>query len=252
MECLVLLMAALYALPLSDGSWIVGGHEARAHSRPYMASLQINRESFCGGALIHRKWVLTAAHCMEDTPVDAVRVVLGSHILEAPDRLVQEFSVQRSIQHPEYNTVTFQNDILLLKLNDSAVITPSVRTVSLPKPESDVAPGSNCSVAGWGAVSDFGTEPFALMETDVNVISRVACNASWQGSLYESILCAANPGVQFKGFCSGDSGGPLICGRSVEGVVSFSGLRCGNPQFPDVYTRVASFFSWIRRQIRRG
>uniref|UniRef100_A0A8C0G8U0 Peptidase S1 domain-containing protein n=1 Tax=Chelonoidis abingdonii TaxID=106734 RepID=A0A8C0G8U0_CHEAB len=42
---------------------IVGGHEAKPHSRPYMAYLKTTNLDFCGGFLVHPGWVMTAAHC---------------------------------------------------------------------------------------------------------------------------------------------------------------------------------------------
>ncbi|CAI9552475.1 unnamed protein product [Staurois parvus] len=181
-----------------------------------------------------------------------VRVVLGAHNLNQPDNFVQVSPIQESFQHPGYNPNTFQNDLHLLKLNTSASITPSVKTINLPRADTDVFPGTACSVAGWGYVSDFGTLPTTLMETDVNVITRASCNVSWKQSISDTMICTASPGLRIKGFCSGDSGGPLVCENHIEGVVSFSGFRCGNPITPDVYTRVSSFLSWIRSVIRRS
>ncbi|RXN08422.1 complement factor I [Labeo rohita] len=50
--------------------------------------------------------------------------------------------------------------------------------------------------------------------------------------------------------CQGDSGGPLVCkdasGLSyVWGIVSW-GDKCGEPNYPGVYTKVAHYFDWIR------
>lgn len=53
-------------LCLWEGECITGGDEAEAHSRPYMASLQLEGKHNCGGFLIASQWVMSAAHCFPD------------------------------------------------------------------------------------------------------------------------------------------------------------------------------------------
>ncbi|XP_078526933.1 serine protease 57 [Lissotriton helveticus] len=246
---LSMLVTAAAAGKLLRG-WIVGGREAAPHSRPYMASILLNGQNQCGGALIRRRWVMTAAHCFDDVPPDMVSVVLGAHSFTTQESSRQTFKVQASISHPYYDPMSGVNDLQLLKLDRRASMNRFVGNISLPRRDADVTPGTMCSVAGWGDISDFESPPLGLMETAVSVMPLKACNESWRGALPGTVLCATSLDGATRGFCSGDSGGPLICGEKAVGVVSFSGLRCGNPRFPDVYTSVSKYMTWIREVTR--
>uniref|UniRef100_A0A3Q3SHL3 Mast cell protease 1A-like n=1 Tax=Mastacembelus armatus TaxID=205130 RepID=A0A3Q3SHL3_9TELE len=59
---LVNLPVVLTVCPLLALSGIVGGKVSKPHSRPYMASLQFQGHHSCGGILIEKNFVLTAAH----------------------------------------------------------------------------------------------------------------------------------------------------------------------------------------------
>lgn len=49
-----------------------------------------------------------------------------------------------------------------------------------------------------------------------------------------------------------DSGGPLVCKGRAHGLISFSGLWCGDPDTPDVYTQVSAFVTWIWGVVRES
>uniref|UniRef100_A0A8C0GAF1 Peptidase S1 domain-containing protein n=1 Tax=Chelonoidis abingdonii TaxID=106734 RepID=A0A8C0GAF1_CHEAB len=55
-QCLLLLLSLL-SYPSTH---IVGGHEAKPHSRPYMAALKFSNGFLCGGFLVAPNWVMTA------------------------------------------------------------------------------------------------------------------------------------------------------------------------------------------------
>uniref|UniRef100_A0A8C6Z4Q9 Peptidase S1 domain-containing protein n=1 Tax=Nothoprocta perdicaria TaxID=30464 RepID=A0A8C6Z4Q9_NOTPE len=51
------------SLPRFLFSRVIGGEEAVPHSWPWQVSIQISDEHVCGGAVLAKEWVVTAAHC---------------------------------------------------------------------------------------------------------------------------------------------------------------------------------------------
>jgi trypsin len=60
------------------------------------------------------------------------------------------------------------------------------------------------------------------------------------------MICAGVTGGG-KDACQGDSGGPLVVGNQLVGIVSW-GLSCALPDYPGVYSNVATLRSFITEQ----
>uniref|UniRef100_F7CLT4 Granzyme B n=1 Tax=Macaca mulatta TaxID=9544 RepID=F7CLT4_MACMU len=226
---------------------IIGGHEAKPHSRPYMAYLMIwDQMSLkrCGGFLIREDFVLTAAHCWGSS----INVTLGAHNIKEQERTQQIIPVKRAIPHPAYNPENFSNDIMLLQLERKAKRTTAVQPLRLPRNKAQVKPGQACDVAGWGQTTPDGKYAHTLQEVKLTVEEDQTCK-SRLGRYYDSTveLCVGDPEIQKASF-KGDSGGPLVCNKVAQGIVSY-GQRNGKP--PRVCTKVSSFVRWIKKTMKR-
>ncbi|XP_065421480.1 granzyme H-like [Chrysemys picta bellii] len=249
MLILILLPVAFLLPPGAGAGEIIGGWEAKPHSRPYMAYLETQRKGktiICGGFLVSENFVLTAAHCNGDE----ISVQLGAHNINEQEQSQQKISLRHRIPHPQYNKTAFNNDIMLLQLAERAKLNRWVDTIALPSASETVKPGTMCSVAGWGGTStESESTPDTLREVDVVVMPDAACSRKPNGqySKYKSstMMCVGDPKTG-KDSWKGDSGGPLVCGKTAQGIVSW-----GPKTPPGVYTKVSTFILWIRETMKR-
>uniref|UniRef100_A0A8C0JCP9 Peptidase S1 domain-containing protein n=1 Tax=Chelonoidis abingdonii TaxID=106734 RepID=A0A8C0JCP9_CHEAB len=128
-----------------DGDRIIGGYMCPRYSQPWQAFVYGPLQ--CGGILVDRSWVLSAAHCYRP----GLRVRLGEHNLAVREGPEQDRVVSGAILHPGYNRFTLDNDLMLLKLAQPITIGMTARPVTLP---TACAPtGTACLISGWGTVT---------------------------------------------------------------------------------------------------
>ncbi|UJR36463.1 hypothetical protein I4U23_029187 [Adineta vaga] len=233
-------------------SRIVGGQEAVPHSWPWLVSLQYRGNHFCGGTLIDEYHVLTAAHCLQDQSWfnSDLTVVAGLHTRsKTSEGGVQRKQVSKITNHNDYDDVTNQNDIAIIRLASPVTLNSHVNLACLSGKQPAV--NDNVMIAGWGTTTYEGTSPDSLRQASIVVMD--VCKHVYSYYNTNKQLCAGN--YQYtKDSCQGDSGGPLMAEIDgqwvVSGVVSF-GDECAKVNKPGVYARVSSYLSWIQSTITR-
>ncbi|KAG8508719.1 Cathepsin G [Galemys pyrenaicus] len=171
---------------------IIGGREVKPHSRPYMAFVRVlatERTWRCGGVLVQRDFVLTAAHCWGRS----ITVTLGAHNITKQERTQQVIKVKRAIPHPAYNPRMHINDIMLLQLERKAKKTKYVKPLSLPRHKARVKPGQVCSVAGWGQDQQRNLVD-TLQEVQLRVQEDEECESRFpKNYIRQTQICAGDP-----------------------------------------------------------
>lgn len=165
----VLLAVAIFAInqknfaeasPFDDGpERIINGEIAKEGQFPYLASLRwwirprgssnFDFYHFCGASVINKRWVVTAAHCLQAIkPQDRVVIVVGTnHVSKGGDR----YPKKRYIIHPKFDE-NLNNDIGLMESTKDFIFNDRVQPIALNR--GPVPGGQTGLLSGWGDVKD--------------------------------------------------------------------------------------------------
>jgi len=260
---IIILLAPVFALAEAERDnepKIIGGSLVKQGERQWQVSIlrKNDQESkferhFCGGSIISRIHILTAAHCIHGKTHSDIEVLAGTRSLEYGGYTID---VKKIIKHENYNHENLFNDIAILELEQSIEIHSknSIRLITSQLEEQFSPPNAKSTVSGWGDTdpTDNANFPTQLLEVSVPIVQHETCRERYERldlEVTESMICAGYK-VGGKDSCQGDSGGPLAVsdlqdGFYLTGIVSW-GIGCAKPENYGVYTRVSKYFDWIK------
>ncbi|CAG0882493.1 unnamed protein product [Darwinula stevensoni] len=169
-----------------------------------------------------------------------------------------------AIMHPQYNDVTVENDVALLKLDTPLNFTdhPHIRPICLSS-DANPNPGTKVKIAGWGSILGSKVNTMKSLWSIMNdlnaalthvtafqvalyrimyVINQEACQDNFpMFNISKNVICTQSGG---KNVCNGDSGSSLMYQTPAgyylsAGITSFGREAC-SPEYGAVFTRTAS------------
>ncbi|XP_053184714.1 mast cell protease 1A-like [Scomber japonicus] len=246
----IIFVFQLLSLSGAMESGIVDGKKVKPHSRPYMASLQVDGSHKCGGMLIREDFVLTAAHCKLP---QQMMVVLGAQDITKKEKSQQRIQVKYH-PYPKYKKGQYDNDIMLLEMTlfsftvkKNATLNKYVKTIGLPKKDEKIPDNIQCAVAGWGRKGKKNLPSHILRETMEKTQSSNECTKTYGKDFKaDHMICTAFTKKK-GGFCQGDSGGPLICNNKLQGIIAFTAKDCNDPKYPHGSIKIQAFLPWMKK-----
>lgn len=206
-----LILLALTGSAYSSTQRIVGGMLAEPHSIPFQVALFPVKVVFtvpliCGGSLVSKTAVLTAAHCLKDTV--RTRITIGGYNLTAEEDGIYNTTVESKSYriHPDFNHRYAYHDIALIILDKTVDFSHQIQKVALPTVAESFADEIG-TISGYGNTCD-GCRPSLILKIAQNkILTNEACSAILGTIAIPSStqICASTAETK-SGICRGDSG----------------------------------------------
>ena len=217
-------------------------------------------EGSCTGSVINDRFILTAAHCLQQTPevnVLSVEVHVGKHCKSEGFKYGKGTPIKKYLTHERYRKPGSFYDVALIELEEPLKFNQTFSPICLP----NFTGYDNFLAAGWGKRD--GTDPYlghaitteadCLREAELALVPDRTCQQHYPSFDREKALCAGGT----TNVCQGDSGGPLMTRKDGNmyqaGITSYGRADCGiATETPSVFEKVSAHYDWIRSKTQNA
>lgn len=167
---------------------VLHGEEAEMNKYPWIVAVQYKEDgirNLCGGSILNKNYVMTAAHCIPKNK-NNIFIQVGGHNRSDLSSGSYIVYAKRVIIHKSYRTNTIpmfsyiRNDIALIHLSQELDFNENIKPICLPKPEMDKLEFGKVITAGWGRTVNGGDASDVLKEAELFTISNLRCILSFR------------------------------------------------------------------------